>query len=178
MPHRNGVVLDPVGAGTLIAGYKQVLLQLEGTDRRNDEDILRALVRCRHRATEDRMLLERAIDECRGGKQPVNQEVLAAIRTLKVDNWVYLRDTKNYSVFVHGSGDFALGVVGLTQPIRDIVGTSGAAIEFGVVRYQGLFACDGLVSRIVQLGPSFRRSFSDAYRILRMEGKFEAQCMA
>ena len=176
MPRRPGVVLDPRDAGEFIAGYKEVLFRVQGVEERDDERTLETLVAGRRRATENPLVLERAISELEATKQPPNGEVLAAIRSLIVADWVYVRDLKNYSVFVHASGDFALGVLGLTQPVRDIVGGAGAAIEVGVVRYRGRYVCDGLVSRIIQLGPSFRRSFSDAYRMLRKEGRFEATC--
>ena len=94
------------------------------------------------------------------------------MRTLQVNNWVFLRDTKAYSIFVHPTGDSALGVLGLTDPVRDIVGTTGVIIETGVVLFSRKFVCDGIVTRVVHLGPNYRKSFNRAYRTAKAEGRF------
>ena len=169
------MLLDPAAANAFIAGYKQVLLRVAGDDddRVGDRNVLKALADARHRVKHNPALLERALVELQASAQPLDDEVLRAIRTLRVDDWVYLRDTKSYSVFIQHSGEFALGVLALTQRMREIVGESGVVIETGVVEYCGRFVCDGLVSRVVHLGPSYRRSFSAAYRALRANGRFE-----
>jgi hypothetical protein len=178
MPGRSGILIEPAAAGAFIAGYKQVLLRVCGADPRSDRDTLQSLACARHRIKENPALLENAVAELEENEEPVGEEVLRAIRSLQFDDWVYLRDTRNYSVFVQLSGEYALGVLALTQRIRDIVGTSGVVIETGVVRYCGRFVCDGLVSRFVHLGPGYRRSFSDAYRSLRAKGRFDVECAA
>ena len=169
------MLVDPSAANAFISGYKQVLLQVAGDDddRMDRRGILGALTDARDRIKQNPELLEEAVVELQASDRPVDEEVLRAIRTLRVDDWVYLRDTKSYSVFIQRSSEFALGVLALTQRMREIVGGSGVVIETGVVRYRGRFVCDGLVSRVVHLGPSYRRSFSAAYRALRATGRFE-----
>ena len=49
-----------------------------------------------------------------------------------MENWVFLRDTKVHSLFVHPSEHRAYGVLGLNDRIRDIVG--GVVIETGLVQ--------------------------------------------
>ncbi|MDQ3775283.1 MAG: hypothetical protein M3461_13500 [Pseudomonadota bacterium] len=73
---------------------------------------------------------------------------------------------------MHPSEETAFGVLGLTQPVRDIAGASGVAIETGIVRFTGKFVCDGLVTRIVHLGPNYRKSYGRAYSAAKAEGRF------
>jgi len=169
------MLLDPAAAEAFITGYSRVLRRVAGDvdDRGAGRGMLKVLAQARHRVKQNPALLEQAVAELQASVQPLDEEVLCAIRTLRVDDWVYLRDTKNYSVFIQRSGEFALGVLALTQRMRDIVGGSGVVIEAGVVEYRGRFVCDGLVSRVVHLGPSYRRSFDAAYRALRARGRFE-----
>jgi len=56
--------------------------------------------------------------------------------------------------------------------VRDLAGASGVAIETGLVRYAGRFVCDGLISRLVHLGPSFRNSCSRVYSAAKAAGQF------
>jgi hypothetical protein len=169
------MLLDPAAANAFIAGYKRVLLRIadDDDDRQGGRTVLEALAHARDRVKKNPVLLEQALVELETSAPTLDGEVVRAIRTLRVDDWVYLRDSKTYAIFIQRSGEFALGVLALTQRLRDIVGGTGAVIEAGVVRYCGQFVCDGLVSRVVSLGPSYRRSFGDTYRVLRATGRFQ-----
>jgi hypothetical protein len=171
------MLLDPAAANAFITGYKRVLLRVagDGDDGGAGRSTLQALAHARHQIKQNPAVLERAVVEVQGSDQPLDAEVLRAIRTLRIDDWVYLRDTRNYSIFIHLSAKFALGVLALTERMRDIVGGSGVVIETGVVRYHGRFVCDGLVSRVVHLGSGYRRSFGEAYRALRASGRFDVR---
>ena len=175
MPQKSLPLLDPVAADAFIAGYKRVLLRVAGSTREG-RDVLGTLVHARRRVVEDAAVLDQAFD----GEitPPVDPAVSRAIRTLHIDDYVYLKDTKDYSVFIQASGNSAFGVVGLTEPIRDVVGASGVMIETGLVRYRGKFVCDGLVSRLVHLGPGYRKSYDAVYRDLRTQGRFQVECEA
>jgi hypothetical protein len=174
------MLLDPAAANTFISGYTQVLLRVaeNAGDQVEGRTLLEVLVDARKRIKAEPALLEQAVVDLQSSDQPFDNDVAGAIRTLRVDDWVYLGDTKTYSVFVQRSCEFALGVLALTQRMRDIVGGSGVLIETGIVRYRGRFVCDGLVSRVVHLGSAYRRSFGDAYRALRASGRFEVRSEA
>lgn len=176
MPHKSGPLLDPAAADAFIAGYKRVLLRVVGSTEETGVDLLATLADARSRLVMNAAILEQAF----GGKTtpPVDPAVCRALSTLRVDDYVYLKDTKGYSILVEASGNAAFGVVGLTERIRDIVGASGVMIQTGLVRYCGRFVCDGLVSRLVHLGPAYRRSYADIYRGLRTEGRFQFECEA
>jgi len=172
MSHKSGLLLDPVAAAAFIAGYKRVLLRVAGSTPEG-RDVLGTLVHARRRMVENAAVLDQAFDG--ETTTPVDPAVSRAIRTLRIDDYVYLKDTKNYSIFIQASGNSAFGVVGLTERLRDIVGASGVMIETGLVRYCGKFVCDGLVSRLVYLGPGYRKNYGAIYRDLRTQGHFQVE---
>jgi len=175
MPHKSGPLLDRAAADAFIAAYKRVLLRVVGSTRENGSDLLGTLVHARRRVVENAAVLDQALG---GETPPVDPAVSRAIRTLRIDDYVFLRDRKDYSIFIQASGNSAFGVVGLTERIRDIVGGSGVMIETGLVRYRGRFVCDGLVSRLVHLGPTYCKSYGAIYRDLRTQGRFQVECEA
>jgi len=175
MPPKTGALLDPAAAGAFIEGYKRFLLTVPTTDRADEGSLLQTLVDARNRITKDPELLRDTLAQARKAIPDLGVPVLRAIGTLRVANWVYLKETRSYAVFLDPSGEFALGVRALTQRIRDLVGTSGVLLEAGIVRYGGHYVCDGLVSGVVQLGPNYLRSFASAYAKLRTQGRFEVE---
>jgi hypothetical protein len=167
------VTLEPTVANTFIAGYKTLLLEIAGRGRaRRGRNVLPVLASARDRLREKPALLDDAVAQLNARSEQVDERVIGAVRTLRVTDWVFLRDTKTYSIFVHPSEETAFGVLGLTEPVRDLAGASGVAIETGLVRYAGRFVCDGLISRIVHLGPSFRNSYSRVYSAAKAAGQF------
>ena len=104
----------------------------------------------------------------------VPQGIISAVKSLQLKQWVYLRDTTRYSVFLEPSGKNAYAVLGLTNRIRDLLGGSGLSFQTGIVEFAGHFVCDGVVSNPVWLGTNFRRGFSAHLATLKKEGKFYA----
>jgi hypothetical protein len=102
----------------------------------------------------------------------VDDAVVAAIRTLELGRWVYLRDLRHHSIFLHPDGVIGFGVVGLTQPIRDVAGGPGCMLEAGVLVYGGQFICDGLITERVALGPGYRAEYDQTYKELKAIGAF------
>lgn len=167
------MILHPTPANAFIAGYKALLLEIaDPRSTQESTDTLSYLASARRQLSEKPALLDDALTRVNARSQRLNDEVVRAVRTLQVNNWVFLRDTKAYSIFVHPTGDSALGVLGLTDPVRDIVGTTGVIIETGVVLFSRKFVCDGIVTRVVHLGPNYRKSFNRAYRTAKAEGRF------
>jgi hypothetical protein len=56
--------------------------------------------------------------------------------------------------------------------VRNIIGSSGAVVETGVVRYLWRYVTDGIVSSVVWLGPNYKKEFSSVLAGLREAGKF------
>jgi hypothetical protein len=168
--------LASVDAKRFIEGYSLVMLEIAGGGwHRANGSILPFLAKGRANFVKDPTLLDKAIRTLQLRSAEPDPEVLSALRGLDTRQWIYLRDTKTYSIFLDPSKEQAYGVLGLTERIRDIVGGSGVVLETGLVRYRGRIVCDGLVSQMTWLGPSYRQRFNEKLRTLKVEGKFHAK---
>jgi len=134
------------------------------------------LVAAREQLRKDRSLLKKGLDRMKAKNIDISSAVIQAIEGLQIERWIYLRDTKHHLIFIHPKGHSAFGVVGLTDPIRGIVGCSGVVMETGLARYCGRFVCDGLISGAILLGPNFRKSFGRTFSSLKAEGHFHVTC--
>jgi hypothetical protein len=166
--------LDPTTAQIFIDGYKHVLSMihsLEGLKRSGSPND--RLVAARERLAREPFLLDQALEtlENRRGIL-VDEDVVSAIRTLDLGKCIYLRDLKHHSIFLHPDGIVGFGVVGLTQPIRDLTGGPGWLVEAGLMAYEGHFICDGLLVEAVGLGPHLRADYILAYKELKAIGAF------
>jgi hypothetical protein len=103
----------------------------------------------------------------------VDESMLDAIAHARVDRWVYLKDTRSYSVFLDAHATQAYAVLGLTQRLRD-VGLDGSGVTFkaALVPLNGHWVCDGLLADPVHLGSNYRREFNTQYQALRQQGRF------
>ncbi len=167
------MILDKRHALIFIDSYKKLLLEINGTSNEPENgDVLHALAAARVKLAEKPSLINHALDALKENSIAVDPDVVDAVRTLDVQNWIFLRDTKRYSIFVHPSGCKAYGVVGLTERLRDIAGGTGVMLETGLVRYRDQYVCDGLVTRIVWLGRNYKEGFNERYRAAKREGRF------
>lgn len=116
--------------------------------------------------------LDAAIAAAAARGKPLELEVAEATRKMQLKKWIFLRDTKRYSLFVDPNGEAAYGVLGLTQRIRDIVGGSGVMLETALVPYRGHFVCDGVVSEVLWLGLNYRKDFTALFSKLKKNGAF------
>jgi hypothetical protein len=66
----------------------------------------------------------------------------------------------------------AYGAVGITDSIKELLGGSGALVETGLLLYDGRIVCDGLVSPLAWIGPSYKRDFNEALSKIRAVGQF------
>jgi hypothetical protein len=167
------MIIDPLSAAKFIAVYKALLLEIDGAghDGRKSS-LLKRLVAARSRLSSDSSLIDRALAGLKSKSVAVDPEVVGSLKSLEVANWIFLRDTKAHSLFVHPSEHRAYGVLGLNDRIRDIAGGAGVVIETGLVQYGGRFVCDGLISRILWLGKNYRTDFNRAYQAIKSEGRF------
>ena len=102
----------------------------------------------------------------------VDEDVVSAIRTLEVEKWIYLRDLRHHSVLLYPDGFIAFGVVGLTQPLRNLTGGPGFLLEAGIMAIEGHFICDGLLGEVVALGPGYQADYTPLYKELKAIGAF------
>jgi hypothetical protein len=144
---------------------------LGGPKQKFTGDILPWLAKGRTTLLKQPDLLEKARSSLEARSIAVDPDVYRAVQGIEVRGWVYLRDTVKHSIFLDPSTDRAYGVLGLTQGIREVAGGSGVVVETGLVRYLGRTVCDGVITRALWLGPSYRKSFNQKLRRLREEGK-------
>jgi hypothetical protein len=171
------MIIDAASSAAFIAGYTQVMTAIHGPPTRvKTVPLLDVLAAGRDKYISDRSLLDKALAALAKRSIHIAPDMVEALRSLDVKNWVFLKDTRSHSVFVDPSGHAAYGVLGLTDRIRDIVGGSGAVIETGLARYRGHYVCDGIVTGIVWLGRSYRREFNAVLAELRARCAFHTVC--
>lgn len=171
------MILDERSATAFISGYKKLLLEICGPTGENLK-LLERLVEGRKKLMSNASLLHDALSRIHAQAQHVDETVVAAASSLQVKSWVYLRDTRRYSVFLEPAGIFAYGAVGITDPIKELLGGAGALVETGLVLYEGHIVCDGLISSLTWIGPSNRRSLNEALSNIRSAGKFYTDRLA
>lgn len=169
----NIMIIDSSAAYRYIETYKELLLFINAKTMLNGTAFaLNMLAEGRRTLINDPSLLQGYLASKTDSFNADKQDVIHAIRSLEVRQWVYFRDTRYYSILLNLEMDAAYAVYGLTQRIRDIVGASGAMVETGIVRYQGKFVCDGLISSVVWLGSNYYKTCAEEYRELKKSGLF------
>lgn len=167
--------LSPSLARRFIDSYKAFLSTLPPEAERAG-DVLQVLLKGRRRYAADRSLLDGFCRQApRKGAPAHDAEMLDAIAAARIGRWIYLKDTRSYSVLLDEQGDQAFAVLGLTQRLRELYdGSSGLVFEAALVPLAGHWVCDGLIADPLALGPELRRSLTARYQLLRAEGRFSA----
>lgn len=165
--------LAPTDAQRFIEGYKLLMLEVLGEQEdRITGSLVPLLAKARAKLADEPTLLRKSIVQLEARNARLDREVVMALERLEVRQWIYLRDTKLHSIIIDSSADRAFGVIGLTQRIRDIVGGTGLLMEAGLVRYRGQYVCDGVISQTAWLGPGYKRSWNEKFRVLKASGQF------
>jgi hypothetical protein len=167
------MVIKLQAAQTFINGYSRLLAEAHRlSNGKTGLELLNMLAAARDVAIASPSIVESAVSELEENGSPMPLEVVCAIKSLQLKQWVYLRDTTAYSVFLEPSGKDAYAVLGLTNKLRDILGGSGVSLRTGIVEFHGRFVCDGIVSNLVWLGSNYRKDFAAHLALLKKEGKF------
>jgi hypothetical protein len=162
-----------------INGYKPALLRvLKNTNTASTGSVNDDLAAARSLIVEDRKLLEVAFTDLANEGEAVDPEVVAAIRSMRVGIWVYLRHTKTFAVFLDQEVKEAYAVRALTTPLNELLDEPPFALETGVFEFQSQFVCDGLALNPVALGPGYRSQLKAAYSQLRKSGHFHERAEA
>ncbi len=159
-----------------IEGYKAILLRvLDEAGLARSDSITGDLAAARTHAKDKRDLVEQAIADLEVQGRPVEASVVSAVRTMKVDNWVYLRHTRTFAVFLDKEIQNAYEVKALTTPLNQLVDEPPFVFEAGLFEYEGAFVCDGLALNPVALGPGYRAQFKAAYSAIRKAGRLHVR---
>jgi hypothetical protein len=174
------MILDHDTAKRFIDNYKRFLLDIDaellGTN--STATVLEKMHWARKQLMSSPVMMKHYLGEA-GESGTFDQDMLAAIGTLRVDSWVYLRDTRRHSIFIRQDGSIAFGVVGLLDPLGEIVGGAGGIFfTAGVVQLSGYYVCDGLLLEPILIGPGYRRSYNETLANLKRQGQFFTTCEA
>jgi hypothetical protein len=165
------MVLEPALASQFIRGYTMLLLEIGGQDHQ-DQVLLHRLAAARILLVNNPKLLDLAVESLTQKSVEVDTKVVVALRSLRLKKWVYLRDTRSYSVFIDDESEEAFAVSGLNDRLRDIVGDSGAFLEIGLLPFAGRFVCDGIITQVVWLGRGIRGELNETFAEIKAAGRF------
>lgn len=170
------MLISPESSSRFISCYKSILLEvLQAIGQPPTNDVIQDLARARTHCIRHPEAVAAAIAALQDSGQILDPEVVRSLGTLKVEQWVYLRHTTRYAIFLDKDAKCAYAVKALTTPIHEVVGGQAVVFETGLVEFDGQFVCDGIVSGPVFLGSGYRAQFNAAYSELRKSGKFLVQ---
>jgi len=169
------MVIDKEMAGRFISEYKKFLLAIYEPEPGSPEPqrMIEKLVAARKRFVSNRGLLDEYLRDLEDGTEPIDRQMILAMRSLEFSRWVYLRDLKSYSIFLKVNGEEGYGVLGLNDEIKTITGGPGVFLESGVVVLDNQYVCDGLIATAVLLGGNMRNSWNELYKELKQSGNFK-----
>jgi hypothetical protein len=98
------MIIDPLSASKFIALHKPLLLEIDRTEyNERESNITKRLVAARSRLSSDPSLIDQALAALKSKSVAGDPEVVRFLRNLEVEKWVFLRDTKVHSLFLHPS---------------------------------------------------------------------------
>ncbi|MCW3095667.1 MAG: hypothetical protein JWL77_1285 [Chthonomonadaceae bacterium] len=167
------MILHPKASRHFLSNYSVLLGQVHLlTEGEKEIEMMKMLHKSRVAIVNNPSLVEAAALSLESRGHSVAEDVVEAIQSLRVRKWIYLRDTTRYSIFIDPDGKDAYGVLGLTEPLRDIVGGTGLVIETGLVRFRDAYACDGIMANPIWLGANYKRDYADLFKSLKASGHF------
>lgn len=126
-------------------------------------------------AYSDPHLIDTALAELASEDQAIEPTVVASLRTLRLDQWIYLRHGKTFAVFLDRKIKSAYAVRALTTPLNELIDEPPFLLTAGLLEFENHFICDGLVIRSIALGHGYRTQLNAAYSRIRKEGNFHAR---
>jgi hypothetical protein len=173
------MIIEPSAAQRFIEGYKAVLLELHRVSGEPaHKDVIATLASARSYLKENPQSLVSALAKLEAAGTPVASDVQMAIESLRIEQWVYLRRTTRYSIFIDHAVENAYAVLGLTNTITEFVGGTAVTFEAAIFCFEGRYVCDGIVRRPVFLGTGYRAQFNAALTAIKQRGRFHAKCKA
>ncbi len=170
------MLIDPDIANRFMQEYKRFLLAIYEPDAELGESprTVEKLHSARKRFIANRGLLDEYLKTLEDGVEPIDREIMLALRSIEYSRWVYVRDLKNYSIFLKDGGGCGYGVLSLMDEIAALTGGPGVVLEAGVFAIDDHYVCDGLIANLIHLGSNMRKSCNKLYNELREAGKFQA----
>ena len=129
------------------------------------------LARAREQLQQHPELLEEAKGVLKRQGTKVDAQVLEALRQMKLDEFVHLKDLKSGAIWISKDGRQAYRALGLTEAPSVIIGERGHVLETGLCPFAGKIVCDGVFLDRVLLGPNLWSEFHNRYLSLKAAGQ-------
>lgn len=165
------MVIAPEDASRFIKHYQDFLISIADPKESQGRSHLQILATARNRYAANRDLFS----SWRAKNLQRDSDILDAIACLEIGRWIYLKDTRSYSVFLREDCEAAYAVHGLTDRLRNITGYSGIVVTCGVFQLNDQYVCDGLLANDATLGSNYLADFRETYQSLRKSGNFYAK---
>jgi len=165
------MVIPPSDARRFIKNYQDFLTSIADPGESENKPVLEILARARNRYAANRDLFS----SWRAANNERDADILDAIAGMEIGRWIYLKDTRSYSVFMNQDCNAAFAVQGLTERLRSLTGYSGLVITCGLFQLNNQYVCDGLLVNQATLGANYLASFRESYQALRASGVFYAK---
>ena len=167
------MVVAPELANKFIQNYKAILLtvcKLNGLQE--DQRIRYTLVSAREFTQRIPNAIDEAIQFLENSETGLDEDIVIAIRTMRIGNWYYLRDTTKYSIFLDEKSENGYAVLGLIDPLREVTNGGCTFFEAGVFQLNGHLVCDGLANNLVHIGPGIRASLNESFKKIKQNKRF------
>jgi hypothetical protein len=170
------MLIDSHQASRFISAYKAVLLELHHlSGEATHADLITNLASARSYLKGYPDSLGGALTTLELAGTAIARDIQQALKSLRIEQWVYLRSTTRYAIFLDPAANDAYAVLGLNNSVEEIVGTSAVAFEAGLFSFAGSYVCDGIIHAPILLGPGYRRQFSTSLADIRKRGRFHAR---
>lgn len=165
------MLLSPQNAERFMATYERVAIAVHAIAALNPPDNTTAsLVHARERLQDAPELLDEAVELLRRQGTWTDPEVVEALRQMKLDEYVHVKDLKSGAIFLSVDGSEAYSTIGLTQPPGAIIGARGHVVKTALCPFAGKILCDGVFITRAALGPSVWSDFYKRYLSLKAAG--------
>ena len=115
---------------------------------------------------------DEVLEAVRAENIALDEASLDAIRRLRLQNWIYLRDTRGGSVILDTEAPVSFLVLGLTEALRTLTGTSGFLIKTAIAPLGNVFITDGLISTMLHIGPNMRGVLNERHKRIVQQGAY------
>lgn len=169
------MLIDPAHAHEFLQEYQRLLaVVIVLSPPQEQTELMTLLANARDRMRDTPGLMQQALQNLEQQGEPLAPAVLQAVQSMRVDRWVYLRDTADYSVVLESRPGYHGGyaVRCLTTPLHELLDGQACVMDCGLMLYHGQVVCDGLVRVQAWLAANPRRALTETWRGLRRVGKF------
>ncbi|MDF1810568.1 MAG: DnaJ domain-containing protein [Verrucomicrobiales bacterium] len=97
------------------------------------------------------------------------REIIESWKLAEHGDFFVFRKLKKHMIFLGGKdASRAFGVLGLTQPVSELVHQLPASVATTLLPFRNMIVCDGMiVMRQISFGPGIKKSLNESYRLAK-----------